>query len=235
MERLQKVMARAGVASRRKSEEIIRAGRVKVNGEVVTVLGTKVDPEKDRIEVDGREISLERKVYFLLNKPCGYITTVDDPYGRKTVLDLLPDISQRIYPVGRLDMDSEGLLLFTNDGDLTYRLTHPGHEVEKEYFVQVEGRVTEKEVRQLEEGVELEDGLTAPARVRDLTVRGQVSQFRISIHEGRNRQVRRMCEKLGHPVRRLVRERIAFLTLKGLPAGRFRKLSSDEVRRLKSL
>ncbi|MDI3546658.1 MAG: rRNA synthase [Halanaerobiales bacterium] len=234
MERLQKVMAHAGIASRRKSEEIIAQGRVKVNGRVVTELGTKVFPD-DIIEVDGKIITEEKKIYLLLNKPAGYVTTVDDPQGRKTVLDLIKGVSQRIYPVGRLDYDTSGLLILTNDGDLTHFLTHPSHQIDKTYRVEVKGHPGRSDLRKLAEGVELEDGITAPARVNSIRRRKQTTLFNITIHEGRNRQVRRMCEKIGFPVINLKRIAFAFLRLDGLPEGEFRFLSDQEVRRLKDL
>ena len=235
MERLQKVMAHAGVASRRKSEEIIKEGRVKVNGEVVTAMGVKVDPNNDEIEVDGKIITEEKKIYILLYKPEGYITTVDDPRGRKTVLDLIDDVKQRIYPVGRLDYDTSGLLLLTNDGDMTYVLTHPSYEIEKKYLVEAKGYIDDKNFKRLEEGVQLEDGLTAPAEVKVINRKKDKSKFTLSIHEGRNRQVRRMCKKIGHEVEKLKRSNFGPLNLNGLKAGEYRYLSSKEINKLHKL
>jgi len=234
MERLQKVMAHAGVASRRKCEEIISQGRVKVNGEVVTELGTKVSPD-DLIEVDGQVIFQEKKVYLLLNKPVGYITTVDDPRGRKTVLDLIKGVPQRIYPVGRLDYDTSGLLILTNDGDLTYALTHPSHMIDKTYRVEVQGHPSPKELARLEKGVLLDDGITAPARIENLQKRRDTTVFEITIYEGRNRQVRRMCEFIGYPVENLKRIKFAFIELNGLAEGKFRFLNKEEVNKLREL
>ncbi|HEU4963806.1 MAG TPA: pseudouridine synthase, partial [Bacilli bacterium] len=232
LERLQKVLAQAGVASRRKAEEIITAGRVKVNGVVVTELGTRVDPQQDRIEVDGKPITEESKVYILLNKPRGVVTTASDPQGRKTVIDLFPDIEQRIYPVGRLDLDTAGLLLLTNDGELANALMHPSREINKVYRAWVKGRMNKDVIDQLEQGVELEDGMTAPAKAKILDVEREETQFEITIHEGRNRQVRRMCEAVGHPIKSLMRVQLAFLKLGRLRYGEYRELTAEEVKRL---
>lgn len=235
MERLQKVMAHAGIASRRKSEDIIAEGRVQVNGKVVTEMGIKVDPQQDEIKVDGELINKENRVYLLLYKPVGYITTVDDPQGRQTVLDLIDDLSQRIYPVGRLDYDTSGLILLTNDGDLTYVLTHPSFEIDKTYLVEVENNVTKSEIKQLREGIKLEDGITAPAEIKILDRNERRTLFTLTIHEGRNRQVRRMCKSIGHPVISLKRTSYAFLTLADLTPGEYRYLSEAEIEKLKGL
>jgi 23S rRNA pseudouridine2605 synthase len=233
MERLQKVMAHAGVASRRRSEEIILQGRVKVNGRVASELGIQVS-SADIIEVDGKVISSEKKVYIMLNKPVGYITTVDDPHNRKTVLDLTKEIPQRIYPVGRLDYDTSGLLLLTNDGELTYILTHPSHMVDKTYLVEIEGWPG-RELGKLEKGILLEDGITAPARVEGVRKEKETTSFRLTIHEGRNRQVRRMCAAIGHQVKKLRRIRFASLDLMKLPPGKYRHLKKEEIEKLKEL
>jgi len=234
-DRLQKVMAHAGVASRRKSEDIIKQGRVKVNGSTVTEMGFKVDPETDEIIVDGEVISKEKQVYLLLYKPVGYVTTVDDPRGRKTVLDLIDSIKQRIYPVGRLDYNTSGLLLLTNDGELTYILTHPSHEIEKTYLVEAKGYVDDNKLNKLEKGIKLSDGMTAPAKT-ELKERNSVStKFTITIHEGRNRQVRRMCEKISNPVEKLKRISFAHLNLDGLKAGNYRKLTTKELKKLQDM
>ena len=226
-ERLQKVLAQRGYGSRRVCEELIEAGRVTVNGDVA-VLGRRIDPEHDLVEVDGRYVGVRPDlVYYLLNKPTGVVTTAKDPQGRRTVVDLVPS-EPRVFPVGRLDYDTEGLLLLTNDGELTNRLTHPRYGVEKEYLAEVEGIVSPGSLRRLREGVELEDGMTAPATVSQPD-RGVL---RIAIHEGRNRQVRRMCEAVGHPVVRLVRVRIGPITDRRLPPGSWRALSSDELKAL---
>jgi len=234
-ERLQKVLARAGVASRRKSEELIRADRVKVNGVVVTEMGTRVDPAADRITVDGRAISApDPFIYIMLHKPRGYISSVRDERGRPTVLSLVSS-RQRVYPAGRLDFDSEGLILLTNDGALTQRLTHPRYEHEKEYRVLVQGYPSRGALRTLRQGVVLEDG---QARVDDVALlRGsnEESWLRVIIHEGRNHLVRRMCQAIGHPVLRLIRVRIGPLELGKLSAGKHRHLTGDEVKQLKRM
>ena len=226
-DRLQKVLAAAGLGSRRACEELIAEGRVTVDGEVA-VLGRQVDPETARIAVDGVPLSVRPGVvYYLLNKPAGVVTTVADPQGRPTVVDLVPP-EPRVFPVGRLDVDTEGLLLLTNDGDLAHRLTHPSFGVEKEYLAEVEGTPTRGELRRLREGVELDDGPTAPARVALVPPRA----LRIAIHEGRKRQVRRMCAAVGHPVVRLVRTRIGPLADRRLGPGEWRLLTPAEVRGL---
>jgi 23S rRNA pseudouridine2605 synthase len=237
MERLQKVLAHAGVASRRKCEEMIAEGRIKVNGTVVREPGTKVNPLKDRIEVDGNILPREKHVYVLLYKPTGVITSVSDPQGRRVVLDLVEDIPERVYPVGRLDYDTSGLLLLTNDGDLAYRLTHPSYEIDKVYHAWVKGIPTAEKVRQLARGVQLEDGVTAPGQARILRTDHEKGRalVELTIHEGRNRQVRRMCEAIGHPVLSLKRVKVGFLTLEGLSPGNYRLLTDKEVKQLKQL
>ena len=226
-ERLQKVLAIRGWGSRRVCEDMISAGRVTVNGEVA-VLGRRVDADHDTVEVDGVPIGVKPGlVYYLLNKPEGVVTTAHDPQGRPTVVELVPS-EPRVYPVGRLDQGTAGLLLLTNDGDLAHRLAHPSHGVEKEYLAEVEGSPSGGAVRRLREGVELEDGLTAPAKVSQ----PDPGVLRITIHEGRNRQVRRMCEAVGHPVTRLVRVRIGPLRDATLAPGEWRELTLAEVRSL---
>jgi pseudouridine synthase len=246
MERLQKVIARSGIASRRKCEELILQGRVRVNGQVVTQLGTKVDPARDTIEVDGRPITLEDKVYILLHKPRGYLSDTRDFRGRPLALSLVPD-GERLYPAGRLDARSEGLLLLTNDGELTYRLTHPRYEHEKEYLALVEGEPTEAIMRRMLEGVE-QDGQTLRAdAVQKLERLGPEARIHgwqqapkgmswlcIALHEGKKRHIRRMCAALGHPVRRLIRIRIGSLKLGDLSVGKWRHLTREEVKRLRS-
>jgi len=232
MERLQKVMAHAGIASRRKSEEIIAAGRVKVNGEIVTEMGTKVDPHKDIIEVDGKKISKEKKVYYKLYKPTGYVTTVDDPQGRDTVLDLVDDTKQRIYPVGRLDMDSSGLLILTNDGDLTYKITHPSHELDKEYEVVVNGKLDSDNLNKFRQGLNLEEGKTSPARIYKINEDSKNTAYKVIIHEGMNRQVRRMFEVLGFNVVSLKRVRIGNITLGSLRPAEYKQISNENLKDL---
>ena len=226
-ERLQKVLARRGFGSRRTCEQLIAAGRVKVNG-VVAPLGRRVDPALDEVAVDGAPVGIDPAlVHYLLNKPAGVITTADDPQGRPVVIDLVPS-TPRVFPVGRLDADTEGLLLLTNDGRLAHRLTHPSFGVEKEYLAQVGGAPGRAALRALRDGVELDDGPTARARVSTV----ERSVLRITIHEGRNRQVRRMCEAVGHPVQRLVRTRIGPITDPRLAPGDWRSLTGDELRSL---
>ncbi|MCZ7628449.1 MAG: rRNA pseudouridine synthase [Microthrixaceae bacterium] len=226
-ERLQKVLARAGIGSRRRCEDLISAGRVTVNGELA-VLGRRVDTAIDEVALDGVVVAVDPSlVHRLLNKPVGVVTTASDTHGRPTVLELVPD-DPVVHPVGRLDMDSEGLLLLTNDGSLTHRLTHPGFGVPKEYLVEVEGTPSRAAVRALRDGVDLDDGPSAPAKVSVV----HDNLLRITIHEGRNRQVRRMCDAVGHPVVRLVRTRIGPLRDTRLAPGQWRDLTNDEVREL---
>jgi len=230
-------MAHAGIASRRKCEKIIAEGRVSVNGEVVTEKGVKIDPESDEIIVDGKIISKEKKVYILLNKPEGYITTVSDPEGRTTVMDLLPDIKQRLYPVGRLDFNTSGLLILTNDGDLTYKLTHPKKEVDKTYEVEIKGLIDREEFNKFKEGIIIDGRKTAPAEIDNIRFykAENKTKFEITIHEGRNRQVRRMCEIIGYPVRKLKRIGFSFLKIDNLNKGTYRYLTKHEVKKLKKL
>jgi 23S rRNA pseudouridine2605 synthase len=225
--RLNAYLARAGIASRRKSDELIKAGRVSVNGERGQ-LNTFVEPT-DRVEVDGRAVAPQRLAYVLLHKPAGVVTTASDPQGRQTVVGLVEHES-RVVPIGRLDADTTGVLLLTNDGELAHRLAHPKYEVEKVYEAEVEGEPSDGALRRLAEGVELEDGRTAPARAR----RVGPSSVELAIHEGRNRQVKRMLEAVGHPVRSLHRSRYAGLSVEGLARGEWRELTADEVAALRS-
>ena len=234
-ERLQKVLAQAGVASRREAEGYITAGRVKVNGRVVKELGTKVRPDAF-IMVDGHPIQRERKTYLLFYKPRGVVTTMKDPEGRKSIADYVKDIPQRVYPVGRLDYNTEGLLLLTNDGELAQAMTHPSHEVNKIYEVTVPGIVPQEKLDLLRIGVKLEDGMTAPAIV-DLVgydYEKNLTRFNVTIHEGRNRQVRRMCDYIGFPVRYLRRVQMGTLALDGLRRGDCRELFNEEIETLRS-
>ena len=224
--RLNAYLARAGVASRRGSDELIRAGRVRVNGEVAG-LATFVEA-RDRVEVDGRPVAPEPLTYVLLHKPTGVVTTARDPHGRPTVVGLVGH-ERRIVPVGRLDADTTGALLLTNDGPLAHRLMHPRYEVDKVYEAQVEGSPGEEALRRLREGVELEDGRTAPAKARVLRRSGDTSLVELRLHEGRKHQVKRMLEAVGHPVRRLHRSVYAGLTVDGLAPGEWRELTPEEV------
>jgi len=229
VERLQKILSQAGVASRRASEELMREGRVTVNGETVRELGTKADPARDDIRVDGRRVKIaERRRYVLLNKPRGYVTTRSDPQRRPTVIDLLRGVREYVYPVGRLDFDSEGLLLLTNDGELAARLTHPRHGHARVYDVHVLGAVDRHDVERLARGVTIDGRRTSPAEVTALGP----SHLTIAIHEGRNRQIRKMCEAIGHPVASLRRVAIGPIRDSKLKPGQWRDLSDDEVRKL---
>jgi len=233
-ERVQKIIAAAGIASRRAAEQLMLDGRVKVNGAVVTELGTKADAEKDHIKVDGKLINPQQpKTYVMLNKPVGYVTTMSDPEGRPVVSDLLKGVRVRVYPVGRLDYDTEGLLLLTNDGDLAHLVTHPRHELPKTYLVKVKGVLEDRDVENLERGVFLKDGRTAPARVRRLRKEEANSWVEITIHEGRKRQVRRMIDHTGRSVIKLKRMRIGSLDLGDLALGAYRHLTAEEVRELR--
>jgi len=234
---LQKIIAAAGIASRRAAEKLIEEGRVSVNGRTVTELGTKADPDADDIRVDERRVKGAQALrYFVLNKPRGYVTTRSDPEHRPTVLDLLKGIREYVYPVGRLDFDSEGLLILTNDGELAATLTHPRHEVEKVYEALVLGVPDAHDLDRLRRGITIEGRRTSTADVELLGERrteGDTSVLRVTIHEGRTRQVRKMADAIGHPVRRLTRIRIGPLVDKHLRLGTYRELTSDEVRRLK--
>lgn len=234
-ERLQKLIAQAGLASRRQAEVWIADGQVLLNG-VIAKLGDRADLLVDLVTVNGRKLSLaEEKVSVMLNKPRGCISTLKDPQGRPLVTDLVADLPQRLFPVGRLDFNTEGLLLLTNDGELSQRLSHPRHHVEKTYLVKVRGLITEKKLNLLRRGVTLDDGKTQPAQVANVRNAGANSWFELTIKEGRNRQVRRMCEVVDLSVVRLKRIRIAFLELEGLATGKYRLLTPREIDRLKSI
>jgi len=229
--RLNAYLARSGVASRRRADELIRSGRVRVNGEpgeLNTVVG-----RRDVVEVDGERVELQRLAYVLLNKPAGVVTTASDPHGRPTVVELVP-AEPRVVPVGRLDVDTTGALVLTNDGDLAHRLAHPRYGVPKVYEADVEGLPSEDDLARLREGIELEDGVTAPALVRVLGRDANSSRVELTLHEGRKRQVRRMCEAIGHPVLGLHRSRYAELELDGLDPGRWRELGANEVAKLRA-
>lgn len=231
--RLAKYLAEAGVASRRKAEELIDQGRVRVNGLVVTEKGYIINPDLDRVEFNGRIISREEKIYILMNKPAGYISSVFDPQGRPTVMDLIKDIKLRVYPVGRLDLDTEGLLLLSNDGDFTNLMIHPRYEITKTYQALVEGKPDKKSLQMLREGIQLEDGITAPAQANVLKAYKDKTWLEIKIHEGRKRQIKRMCQAIGHPVISLKRTAFGFLKVQGVALGKYRFLTPKEVNRLK--
>ncbi len=235
--RLQKIIAAAGIASRRAAEKLIEQGRVSVNGRTVTELGTKADPDVDHIRVDERRVKgAQHRRYYLLNKPRGYVTTRSDPEKRRTVLDLMKGVREYVYPVGRLDFDSEGLLILTNDGELAAMLTHPRHEVERVYEAEVLGVPDAHDVDRLSKGLVIEGKRTSPAAVEPLLERrtvGDTSVLRVTIHEGRSRQVRKMCDAIGHPVRTLKRVRFGPIADKHLKLGTYRELTVDEVQKLK--
>lgn len=234
--RLQKLIAGTGIASRRKAETLITAGRVTVNGKVVTELGTKVDPERDHVKLDGKHLSsVQPFVYLMLNKPKNVMSTLDDPGGRTTVKDYLRGVSVRVFPVGRLDFDSEGLMLLTNNGDLAQALLHPRYHVPKTYLIKVKGVLTDEEIRQLEQGVRLEDGMTSPAQVKKIKKAEANSWLEITIREGRKHQVKRMLESVGHPVIKLMRVRMGPLSLGNLDSGEFRFLTDREANALREL
>lgn len=235
-ERLQKFLARAGVASRRSAEKLITEGKIRVNGVIIKELGTKVDPFKDKISYNGKMVKLERKkVYYMLNKPKGYISTVKDDKGRKTVVDILSDVEERIFPIGRLDYNTEGLLLLTNDGDFMNKLLHPKYEIGKTYVAKIDGIINLDDLHKLADGVKLEDGKTAPADVYLDSINKTLKESRveITIYEGKNRQVRRMFKALGYEVKALKRIAFAGLTLNKLKRGEYRKLTDNELLRLR--
>lgn len=236
-ERLQKFLAEAGVASRRKAEELITAGKIKVNGKVVTALGTKIDPQKDVVlyldkEISNKEVEM---VYIMLHKPEGYVTTAKEQFGRPGVMDLVSRIETRIFPVGRLDYDTSGLLLLTNDGDLTYKLTHPKHDVDKTYIAKLYGTPDDMALQKFRRGVEIDGRKTKPAKMQILEKAERQSTVEIIIHEGRNRQVRKMCEAIKHPVAQLKRVGTGELMLGDLAKGKYRFLTEKEIKYLKSL
>lgn len=238
-ERLQKFLANQGICSRRKAEEEILQGKVKVNGQVITELGTKIDPEKDEICYEDKPVSNQvEKVYILLNKPIGYVTTVKDQFNRPTVMELLKEhgkqIKTSVVPVGRLDMYTSGALILSNDGDFVYKVTHPKHEITKTYQVTVKGSITEAEVEQLKQGVDIGEYVTKPAQVRIMKIDREkdISRLEIIIHEGKNRQVRRMCEAVGRKVLALHRSKIGNLNVKNLKLGQWRYLKKQEIEKL---
>lgn len=233
-ERLQKILSMAGLASRRHAEKLITEGRVKVNGAVVKSLGFKADPQWDHISLDGKPIGkLERKAYLLMNKPRGCVTTLDDPLGRRTVRDFIRGEKRMVKPVGRLDFDSEGLLILTNDGDLQERLTHPRYGIRRTYLVKVRGFPDPAAIRKLRDGIRLEDGMTQPAKVRLVEKLKKNSWMRLTVYEGRNRLIKRMCTAISHPVIRLKRIRYGPLALGDLKPGKYRYLTPKEIGELK--
>lgn len=233
-QRLQKLLARAGVASRRACEDLVRAGRVSVNGQVVTELGTRADPERDDVRLDGERVRAERLRMLVLHKPAGVLTTFSDPQGRPTIRDFLPDGRERVFPVGRLDFFSSGLLLVGNDGELAARLLHPRHQVPRTYRVKVDGHPSAATLARLRRGIRLDDGVSGPAQVEiEQRLRGK-TWLRITLREGKRREIRRMCEAVGHRVDRLVRVRFGPIELGRLPPGRWRPLREDELDALRA-
>ena len=233
-ERLQKYLAECGVASRRKCEEYILQGKVKVNNKIITELGTKINPGKDKVTFEGKEVKKEnQKVYILLNKPIGYVTTAEEQFGRDKVLDLVK-VKERIVPVGRLDMYTSGALILTNDGEFVYKVTHPKHEITKTYTVTIHGIITKQEVEQLSNGVKIDDYITKPAKVKILKTDEEknISRIEITIHEGKNRQVRKMCEAISKKVIALHRSKIGNIGVKDLKLGQWRYLKENEVKQL---
>ncbi len=234
-ERLQKFIANKGICSRRKAEELILNGKVKVNGKIILELGTKIDIDKDIVEVNGEKVSnnIDKKIYVLLNKPIGYVTTTKDQFGRDTVLDLVK-VKEKILPVGRLDMYTSGALILTNDGDFIYKVTHPKHEIEKTYNVTVRGKITEEDVEKLTNGVEIENYVSKEAKVKILKINDEknLSRIEITIHEGKNREVRKMCEAIGKKVLALHRTKIGNINVKNLKLGEWRYLNQKEVKSL---
>lgn len=229
-ERLQKYLASCGVASRRMSEEIIKSGRVAVNGQIVTEMGVKIKIGTDKVTVDGKDITPEEEhVYLMLNKPEGYVTTAHDPQGRPTVLDLVAEVPQRVFPIGRLDVDTEGLLFLTNDGELAYRLTHPKFAVTKVYHALVTGKPSEDKLDRMRNGLKLEDGMTKPCTVKVIRRYNHKTMLEITISEGRNRQVRRMCQAIGNPIIELERVKIENIELSQVKRGQYRKLTLEEL------
>jgi 23S rRNA pseudouridine2605 synthase len=232
-ERLQKILAGAGIASRRRAEEYIRQGRVKVDGQLVQEMGLRVDPRRQRIEFDGKLVATrETPVYLLLNKPRGYLSTLSDPQGRPIITDLLPGVDARVFPVGRLDLDSEGALLLTNDGELAQQILHPSYEVKKTYIARVAGKPEADRLRELEEGIVIEGKRTWPAQLKLLAAEPTGSTFEVIIHEGRKRQIRKMFAAIGHPVLQLKRIAYGNLKLGNLPVGKFRLLTPLDLERI---
>ncbi|MEG2789559.1 MAG: pseudouridine synthase [Romboutsia sp.] len=236
--RINKYIASCGIASRRKAEELIVENRVKVNGKIINELSFQIDENEDKVEIDGKIIGLEEKlVYIMLNKPEGYVTTVKDQFDRKSVIDLVKGIDARVYPIGRLDYETSGLLLLTNDGDLTYKLTHPKHEVDKTYVATLKGIPTSTEIMNFEKGLYIEDYKTSPAKIK-IVKKNEEKNYcvcEIKIHEGRNRQVRKMCRAINHPVMNLRRKAMGKIVLKDVEIGQYRYLTNEEIDYLKGL
>ncbi|MFW6124469.1 MAG: pseudouridine synthase [Acidobacteriota bacterium] len=232
--RLNKYLARAGITSRRKADKLIEQGRVRVNGEVVTQLGTKVDGEADRVEVDGVKVKPEKKIYLMLHKPPGYLVTLDDPFDRPTIKTLLPDLGVRLFPVGRLDLNSEGLLLLTNDGELAHHLTHPRYHIKKGYKVRIKGQIRSSDLKSLSRGVYLDNQKIFPDKVKLIKVVSDFSLLKVEIHEGKKREIRRMFQSIGYEVVSLKRVQFGGLRLGDLEKGKWRYLKPEEAKKLNS-
>lgn len=234
--RLQKYLAESGIASRRKSEQLIVNGKVKVNGNIVTELGTKIDDTEDIVFCNGKKvIKNNRFVYIMLNKPEGCVTTAEDQFDRKTIMDYVKDINIRLYPVGRLDYNTSGLLILTNDGDLAYKLTHPKHNVKKIYMAKIYGLPTSEEIKKFEKGIYIDNNKTSPSKIEIIKNDGKYTNVKIEISEGRNRQIRKMCEEINHPVKKLKRIATGQLSLGDLKIAQYRHLTKDEVYYLKNI
>lgn len=234
--RLQKYMAKSGIASRRKSEKMIEEGLVKLNGKIVTEQGIDIDPDKDIVMVDDKIIRLEEnKIYIMLNKPLGYVTTMDDEKNRKIIMDLIENVDERIYPIGRLDMDTSGLMLLTNDGKLTNKITHPRNQVVKKYIAIVNGTPNKLELTKFRKGLMIDGRRTSPAKIKIMKNYETESILEIEINEGRNRQIRKMCEAINHPIKKLKRVSIGEIQLGGLPVGEWRYLDEEEMKYIKSI
>lgn len=230
---MNKFLARAGITSRRKADELIEQGRVKVNGTPVTRLGTKINQRSDKVEVDGEEVKAESRYYLILNKPPGYLVTLDDPFDRPTINELMPDLDVRLFPVGRLDLDSEGLLLCTNDGELAHHLMHPRYGIKKVYLVRIKGHIQRKNLKTLSEGVILDNRKTFPDKLELIKKDPDSTLLKVNIHEGRKREIRRMFQSVGYQVTRLKRIQFAGLKLGNLKKGRWRYLKPNEIKKLK--
>ncbi len=234
--RLQKFIAKSGIASRRKAEELIKNGKIKVNDRIITEMGVKIDPQRDIIKYNNKRLSIENeKKYIILNKPEGYITTVSDQFGRPTVMDLIKDIKERVYPVGRLDYNTSGLLLLTNDGNLTHKITHPKSQIKKTYIAKIKGIISNSKMNRFKNGIDIGGYITAPAQIKLINKKNGCSIVKIIIHEGKNRQIRRMMDKIGHPVLELKRVAIGKITLDNLPKGQWRYLTESEINYLKTV
>lgn len=233
--RINKFLSFCGVSSRRAADRLIEEGRVKINGKVIRKKGFIIDPETDMVQVDNEGLEVEQKVYIIINKPKGIITAASDPENRKTVIDLLKDVPVRVFPVGRLDYNSQGLLLLTNDGELSYRLLHPSYKVYKTYRVKLYGGFSNVKLNKLRYGVELSDGITSPCEVKLLKAKGKETNIEIRIHEGRKRQIRRMCKEVGYKVTELIRVRMGSIKLGSLRPGCYRELGPNELKKLKKI